>query len=273
MPELPEVETVRRSLAGKVTGETIAEVQVLSQRAIRPLAPEVFASQLVGKTIVELGRRGKYLEFHLSDETTLIIHLRMTGRLILAGPAAPYDKHTAVVLTFESGRQLRFVDQRKFGVMEVVQDPGEASEGYLMLGVEPLDPGFTVDYLAKVLHGRTGKIKSLLLDQRLIAGLGNIYADEALFRAGIHPQRSAGSLSDTEVLRLHRAVREVISEGIRYRGTTIRDYVDGYGTAGSFQERLQVYGREGEPCPNCGAALLRVKVAGRSSFHCPNCQR
>ncbi len=273
MPELPEVETVRRSLADKVTGQQICSVQVLSQRAIRPVDSDTFAVGLVGKRVLRLGRRGKYLRFDFHGGGALIVHLRMTGRLVIVSPQEPLPKHTAVVICFDSGQQLRFIDQRKFGLMELIENEEEASEGYRTLGLEPLDPDFTPAYLAGVLQNRTARIKGLLLNQGLIAGLGNIYADEALFRAGIHPERIGKSLAEAEIVRLHRAIQEVIAAGIAHRGTTIRDYVDGYGEAGTYQERLQVYGKEGQPCPQCLSPLQRVKVAGRSSFHCPHCQR
>lgn len=273
MPELPEVETVRRTLTAKVTGQRITGVEVLSTRAVRPWAPEEFAAALTGETIVSVSRRGKYLEFHLSSGGLLLVHLRMTGRLLAVPGGYPRTKHTAVVLGFASGHELHFVDQRKFGVMELVSSDSEASLGYRTLGPETLDADFTVSYLQEILTGRTGKIKALLLDQRLIAGLGNIYADEALFRAGIHPERTGGSLSDQELERLHRAICQVLEEGICHRGTTIRNYVDGEGIVGEFQHHLRVYGREGEPCVVCGTPICRLKVGGRSSYHCPQCQK
>ena len=272
MPELPEVETVRRSLANHIIGQRIAQVEVLSWRAIRPRTEAEFASGLLGRTIVAVDRRGKYLELTLDDGSWLLIHLRMTGQLLVTDKDQPLAKHTAVVFTFDSGKQLRFVDQRKFGLLEHIKDRSEAARGYQTLGVEPTSSEFTVDYLREVMARRTAKVKGLLLNQSLIAGLGNIYADEALFHAGIHPQREGRSLTEKELEELHRAIVTVIEEGITHRGTTIRNYVDGSGKSGGYQERLQVYGKEGDPCPRC-KTTRRVKVAGRSSFHCPNCQR
>lgn len=273
MPELPEVETVRRTLAPKVTGQRITRVEVLSPRAVRPQEPARFVAALTGETITSLDRKGKYLEFHLASGMLLLVHLRMTGRLVVVARNFPLTKHTAVVMEFANGQELHFIDQRKFGVMELVSETDKASVGYRNLGPEPLRPDFTVAYLHEILASRKAKIKGILLDQRLIAGLGNIYADEALFRARIHPERSGNSLTDTEIERLHQAICQVIEEGIAHRGTTIRDYVDGEGVGGEFQHYLRVYGREGQACPACGEPIRRVRVGGRSSYYCPKCQK
>lgn len=272
MPELPEVETVRRSLAPRLTGDVIASVEVFFDGCVEGSTPEELAWRLEGRRILELVRRGKYLVYQLDDGASLVIHLRMTGRLILI-PADPVELHlhTRALFRFRSGKALRFDDQRKFGRVMWFRN-STSLKRRLALGVEPLDPAFTAARLGALVKGRKRPIKSLLLDQKLIAGLGNIYADEALFRARLLPWRPAGELSWQEVEALCAAIRDVLAEGLKYKGTTLRDYVDGDGRTGMFQERLQVYGREGEPCPRCGGAVARVVLGGRSSFHCPRCQ-
>ncbi|AEF93896.1 Formamidopyrimidine-DNA glycosylase [Desulfotomaculum nigrificans CO-1-SRB] len=275
MPELPEVETVVRSLEKHLAGLTITAVDVFMPKVIRSPKPEVFAERIVGKQLQKkLGRRGKYLLLHLSDGLTLVVHLRMTGRLVYCDAEAPVEKHTHVIFHLDNGKQLRFTDQRQFGRMQLVPT-SEVNElsGIKDLGPEPLDESFTRDFLKKEIRRRRTRIKPLLLDQCFIAGLGNIYADEALFRARVHPERIASDLSPREIARLHKAIVEVIAGGIKHRGTTFRDYVDGEGRAGSYQQHLKVYNRENLPCPHCGKPIARIKVAGRSSYYCPCCQK
>ncbi|MGE5576880.1 MAG: bifunctional DNA-formamidopyrimidine glycosylase/DNA-(apurinic or apyrimidinic site) lyase [Syntrophothermus sp.] len=273
MPELPEVETIRRSLVGRVVGRTITGVEIYLPKAIKNLPEEEFARRLGGTTIRELGRRGKHLIIYLSSGDALVIHLRMTGQLLFLPADMRRHKHTSVVFLFENGQALHFVDQRKFGCLHLVP-AGEWAEVSSMreIGPEPLSDEFTLKYLIQALAGRSGRIKALLLDQTLVAGIGNIYADESLFLAGIHPARPASSLSGAEVERLYRAIREVLAEGITHRGTTVRNYYDGEGKAGEFQERLAVYGRGNQPCPRCGTPVVRSRVAGRGTYICPNCQ-
>ncbi|WP_003543979.1 bifunctional DNA-formamidopyrimidine glycosylase/DNA-(apurinic or apyrimidinic site) lyase [Desulfotomaculum nigrificans] len=275
MPELPEVETVVRSLEKHLAGLTITAVDVFMPKVIRSPKPEVFAERIVGKQLQKkLGRRGKYLLLHLSDGLTLVVHLRMTGRLVYCDAETPVEKHTHVIFHLDNGKQLRFTDQRQFGRMQLVPT-SEVNElsGIKDLGPEPLDESFTRDFLKKEIRRRRTRIKPLLLDQCFIAGLGNIYADEALFRARVHPERIASDLSPREIARLHKAIVEVIAGGIKHRGTTFRDYVDGEGRAGSYQQHLKVYNRENLPCPHCGKPIARIKVAGRSSYYCPCCQK
>ncbi len=273
MPELPEVETIRRSLMGKVVGRTITAVEVHLAKAIKNVPEEEFVHRLVGTVIRELGRRGKHLIVYLSSGDALVVHLRMTGQLLYLPADMRRHKHTSAVFIFENGQALHFVDQRKFGCLHLVA-AGQWTEVSSMRGIgpEPLSDEFTVKYLAQALAGRSGRIKALLLAQTLVAGIGNIYADESLFRAGIHPARPASSLSRAEVEVLHHAIREVLAEGIAHRGTTVRDYYDGEGKAGEFQERLAVYGRGNQPCPRCGTPVVRSRVAGRGTYICPNCQ-
>jgi len=273
VPELPEVETIKNTLLPKLVGRRIMGATVHLPRLIKRPAAQEFVSLLGGKEVLDLSRRGKYLLLHLSEGYCLVFHLRMTGRLLYLPAAAPVDKHTHLIIHLDNGEQLRFHDLRTFGTIYLVRE-GELDQirGLACLGPEPLGPQFTPAYLKEVLAGRRTTIKGALLNQELLAGLGNIYVDESLFRAGIHPARQAAPLTGEEVARLHRAIGEVLKEGIRYRGTSVRDYVDGEGKAGGFQKRLAVYGRGGQPCVKCGATLEKVRLAGRGSVYCPCCQ-
>ncbi len=274
MPELPEVETVKRSLEVRLRGLTVKHVDLLMEKIVKTPDPEAFKSQLVDKTILSLGRRGKYLMIFLSGGLTLIIHLRMTGQLINTAKETELAKHTHMVIDLDNGTQLRFIDQRQFGRVYLLPDHElDQINGLKTMGVEPLGPDFTKEYLKKELKRKRTKIKSLLLDQTFIAGIGNIYADEALHRAKIHPERLACTLNPREVVKLHQAVKEVLTEGIQNRGTSIKDYVDGDGRTGNYQALLRVYGKENEPCHICGTIILRKKIGGRSSFYCAKCQK
>lgn len=286
MPELPEVETIRRTLAPLLIGRRVEGVTVRSPHCLAgPAAPAAgpaegpaaWAEFLKGRTFAGLERRGKYLIARL-DRGLLVVHLRMTGRLVYYGDGAPEpDRHTHVIISLEGGGELRFWDQRKFGRLYLYPDGGAAegdaagSAGMVRLGPEPLADGFTPERLAAALAGRRARIKALLLDQRVVAGLGNIYADEALFLAGVHPDREAGSLSAEEVRRLWEAIRAVLAAAIAHRGTTFSDYRDGLGAAGEFAPLLNVYRREGQPCRRCGATIVRLR-GGRSTRLCPGCQ-
>ncbi|MFZ5647932.1 MAG: bifunctional DNA-formamidopyrimidine glycosylase/DNA-(apurinic or apyrimidinic site) lyase [Bacillota bacterium] len=274
MPELPEVETVRRSLESQVSGLTINEVILLMPKIIKSPPPQSFIENITGKRIKKLGRRGKYLLINLSEGLTLVIHLRMTGRLVFCPADTPPGKHTHAVFRLSDGNSLHFSDIRQFGRMALTgTDRLDSLPGLKDLGVEPLSEKFTRDYLKKELKRRRTKIKSLLLDQTFIAGLGNIYADEALHRARINPEKIAANLTARETALLYQAVRDVLAEGIANRGTTLRDYVDGMGQAGSNQNALRVYDREGKPCLLCGQPVSRIRLGGRSSYFCPRCQK
>lgn len=273
MPELPEVETVRRSLSPWIVGEEFCDITFLFEGSLEGISAESLLRRLVGRRVQSLFRRGKYLGFSLDDASCLVVHLRMTGRLIAVDGDEPQaNAHTRVVFHFRSGKALRFDDIRKFGRVMRFQDQ-TSLEARIRLGVEPLGSEFTPERLAALVAGRKRPIKSFLLDQSHIAGLGNIYADEALHRAAIAPWREAKSLSPGEIKSLHGAVVQVLEEGVKYKGTTLRDYVDGDGRTGRFQTRLRVYGREGQACPGCGEPVERLVLSGRSSFYCPRCQR
>ncbi|MCL5056436.1 MAG: bifunctional DNA-formamidopyrimidine glycosylase/DNA-(apurinic or apyrimidinic site) lyase [Actinobacteria bacterium] len=274
MPELPEVETVKRSLENHISGLTISEVDLLMPKILKTPSPQSFAGILAGKTIKKLGRRGKYLLIHLSGNHTLVIHFRMTGRLVYSPPGTAPAKHTHAVFRLSNGHELHFTDMRQFGRMALLEtDRLDTLAGLKDLGVEPLSEEFTREFLKKQLKRRRVKIKLLLLDQTFIAGLGNIYADEALHKARINPEKTAAHLTIREIALLYRAIRDVLEEGIANRGTTFRDYVDGMGQAGSNKEALRVYDREGKPCLSCGKPVVRTRLGGRSSYYCPSCQK
>lgn len=273
MPELPEVETIKKTLEEKLRHRKVSGVEILLQKVTPGASPEEWERRLVGRKWVGLERRGKYLVLEVDSGDRVIAHLGMTGRLLFRPAGGERARHTHVVFHLEGGHELHYVDPRQFGRLRLAGPGDTLPPGMASLGIEPLSPAFTAGRLAALLRGRGGRIKSLLLNQSLVAGLGNIYADEVLFRAGIHPLREASSLSPAELARLHRAIRETIREAIRYRGTTIADYVDGEGQPGGFAFLLRVYGREGQACTSCGEEIQRLIIGGRSSHFCPRCQQ
>ncbi|MDR0433832.1 MAG: DNA-formamidopyrimidine glycosylase [Gracilibacteraceae bacterium] len=272
MPELPEVETIRRTLAPHILGQTIKKVRVVWPGAFVLPAKMTPARALRGRAVVSLNRRGKYLLLGLDDGSTIVAHFRMTGSFVFYPRPRAGSKHTHVIISLTAG-QLHYTDQRKFGRLQFVPAGELAALACLnKLGPEPIAEDFDLEYFAKKLDNKKSAIKAALLDQTIICGLGNIYADEALFRAGILPFRPAGSLKLSELFLLYDAVRVTLREGIESGGTTFRDYKDADGHSGSFQNRLRVYGRGGLPCLNCGRALTKIKVSGRASVYCADCQ-
>lgn len=270
MPELPEVETVARGLRASLTGRTIIGVQVYWARSIVPPDPSAFARRLAGQTVTDVERRGKWVVITLRGGDTLLVHLRMSGRLILSGE--PFDhRHLRVLCSLNDGGQLCFFDQRKFGRLVLTSDPQKMLGD---LGPEPLEDDFTAERLGEMLRRRRGRIKPLLLNQRFLAGLGNIYADEALWRAGIHPLRQADTLTPVEVQRLHQGIGTVLQAAIDGGGTTLPDagYQQADGRSGEFAGQLAVYGRAGQPCPRCRADIERIRVNQRGTHFCPCCQ-
>jgi formamidopyrimidine-DNA glycosylase len=274
MPEMPEVETICRSLRKHIEGKVIRDVEVRLPRLIKWPSPEDFRAILVGRRINALERRAKYMLFDVTDGWVLVVHLRMTGRLFYRGAEIPADASAKLSFHFSGGDAMEYFDTRTLGTIYLIREK-ELSRiyGLSSLGPEPLSPEFTVDYMMKELAKRKGKIKSLLLNQCFIGGLGNIYVDESLSLAGIHPERKSGTLSGSEIERLHEAINQVIEKGISGGGTTLRDYRDGEGNRGTFQDELCVYGRKGLPCPVCGTAIVRTEVAGRGTHFCPRCQQ
>lgn len=273
MPELPEVETIVRGLRDLITGHKINQVWVREPKLIVFPAEDEFKRQLNGREVIALNRRGKYILINLEGGKTLVVHLRMTGKLLVKPREIDVDKHTHIIFELDNGMDLRFHNVRKFGRVYLV-DTGSWQEagGLAELGPEPLSDKFTLTELKNRIKGRKMMIKSLLLNQKFIAGLGNIYTDEALFRAGISPKRRADTLSDEELERLYRAIRRVLELGIEYGGTTFSDYLDARGKQGEFQKKLLVYRQTGENCPQCGHEIIREKIGGRSSHYCPGCQ-
>lgn len=277
MPELPEVETVKRSLENKVKGKKVGEMEFLVPGIIKRPSPEEFASSFQGETFQGMDRRGKYLLFYLDSGKILVVHLRMTGQLIYCSPDTPQEKHLCLVFVLEDKatgeiNHLRYLDIRRFGCFYLL-NPGESLPGVVKLGPEPLGEEFTLEYLKRALGNKKGKVKALLLDQELIAGIGNIYADEVLFRAGIFPEKSGMDLTEEEFSKLHQVIPQVLEESIQKRGTTISDYLDSEGKKGDFQNYLQIYGRPGEACLKCGSLIQKIKVGGRSTCFCPHCQK
>lgn len=271
MPELPEVETIVRGLRDKLTHLRFSKVAVNLKKCVQE-SPRFFASSLEGRRILLVERRGKNIIIRLSGGKTLLIHLRMTGSLRLVPGHAPMEKHTHVVFSFRGHPwQLRFLDSRQFGRLSVEKSgAGENLDSLADLGPEPLEIS-AKEFVARLRSLRRA-IKPMLLDQHFLAGVGNIYADEALHRAQIHPRQRVEVLEEKILLRLYHALRQVLRGAIRAGGTSVRTYVDANGSAGGFQKLLRVYGREGGACRSCGASILREKVGGRSTFYCPRCQ-
>lgn len=273
MPELPEVETVRASLEPAVVGRRFERVEIADPRVTRPLDPDEVAAELHGEVVQALERRGKYLVFRFRSGRVLLIHLRMTGSLRHhRNGGLEDDPHRRAVVSLDDGSDVTYRDVRRFGTW-LLLEPG-ADVPYLTerLGEEPLGEAFTTKTLARRLEGRRAPVKAALLDQRAAAGMGNIYADEALWRAKIHPLMPAGTLGPPEIRRLHRAVKDALRAGIARQGTTLRDYRTPDGESGSMQAELRVYGRADEPCPRCGTAIAKTRVAGRGTWYCPHCQ-
>jgi formamidopyrimidine-DNA glycosylase len=278
VPELPEVETIRRQLAELLPGRTIARAEVDDPLLVSPEDPLAFSAQVEGRRIESIGRRGKYLLVELDSGDTLAMHLRMTGRLHWR-PGAPgagddHERFLRARFDLDDGSSVTFGDMRRFGRAWIVPATLEDREGYwsARVGIEPLSPRFTGRVLARLLEGRRGPIKAVLLNQALVAGLGNMYVDEALWQARIHPLRGAGTLDADEIRRLHRAIRDRLAAAVEAGGASIDSYRDSLGERGSMQDLLRVHLREGEPCPRCGTPIRKTRVAQRGTYWCPHCQ-
>ena len=272
MPELPEVETVRRSIAPVLEGARLEGVEIRDPRLVRPFDPMLVARELVGERVTEVGRRGKYLIVRFESGRALLIHLRMTGSLRHARRGAlADDPHTRAVLRLDNASDVAYRDVRRFGTWELLEERELSPFLNARVGPEPLG-SFTAARLGLRLQGRRAPLKSALLDQRTVAGLGNIYVDEALWWSRLHPLRSAGSLDDDELARLHRAIRRVLRRGIERQGSTLREYALPDGSSGRMQDEFHAYGRGGGPCDRCGTPLQRIVVGGRTTTFCPRCQ-
>jgi formamidopyrimidine-DNA glycosylase len=287
MPELPEVETVVRQLEPEVEGHRIESLEVLDPRWSRPVPPEELGAAVSGSVIRGLGRRGKYILMELDRDRTLVMHLRMTGNLILRegdemldpsegrrlyeSERSTEERHLRARFLLDDGRELWFTDPRRFGEAFLIDD-ADLERRFERLGVEPLSPAFTPEALGKMAADRTAPLKSFLLDQSGVAGVGNIYADEALFRARLHPLSPAGSMKPEHLAALRDAVVAALEAGIDNGGSSIDDYRDARGEKGTMQDEFLVHTREGEPCPECGGEIVRIVVSGRSTYYCPSCQ-
>ena len=267
MPELPEVETIKNELIPCVVGRKVTGVDLFWERAVLKPGVAEFRSRLIGQKITGISRRGKYLLFHLRSGESLVVHLRMTGSLLLE--SAPLDNRFTRAIIHLDGLSLYFRDPRKFGVMWLAENASELDE---KLGPEPLDQDFTPDVLAKLLRNRSAPIKALLLDQSLIAGIGNMYADEALFAAGIHPLRSGGSLSAEKIKKLHCAIRKVLQAAIGNMGASVQNYFRPGGGTGTAHHEFKVAHHRNKPCPRCGTTIQRIVVRNRGTYFCPRCQ-
>jgi formamidopyrimidine-DNA glycosylase len=288
MPELPEVETVCRQLEPEIEGRTIERLEVLDERWTRPVPATAVEAAVSGRTIEGLGRRGKYLLLVLDGAETLVMHLRMTGNLVLVegedridpsegmrlyeGERSTSERHLRARFLLDDGRELWFTDPRRFGEAFLLDEAGLEAR-FAKLGVEPLSGDFTPEVLAARAAGRQAPLKSFLLDQAHVAGVGNIYADEALYRARLHPLSPAGSMKPEHHLALRDAVVEALEAGLEHGGASIDDYRDGRGEKGEMQNEFLVHTREDEPCPSCGGPIARIVVSGRSTYFCPSCQK
>lgn len=275
MPELPEVETVVKGLRPLITGKIVTEVEIREENMIAHPKNDIkaFTKDLIGSKIEEVKRRGKYIIIELNNYKDLIIHLRMTGKLLVKEVKDFRDKHTHVIFSLNDGQEIRFNNIRKFGRVYLIdRDQPEQAGGLAELGPEPLNDNLSVDDFKKLFKKRRALMKSLLLNQKFIAGIGNIYADEILFRAAILPDRTADELSESEKENIYHNMREILNKGIIYGGTSFSDYVNAFGEKGSFQEELRVHQRQGEECYECGTIIEKIKISGRSTYFCPDCQ-
>jgi formamidopyrimidine-DNA glycosylase len=271
MPELPEVQTVVDSLKPYVLDKEIIEVEVLNEKLIANEDKKTLTEVVAGSKIEEVTRRGKYIVIKLSNGYYLVTHLRMTGRFSYLEDKEELDKYDYIIFSFQEGDELRLGSKRKFTRLYLVTELEDAG-GLGKLGPEPLSSQFTLAKFKELIAPRRGNIKLLLLNQKFLAGVGNIYADEILFRARVHPQRKADTLTEPEIEALYHEIREVLKEGIKFRGTTKWDYEDASGEGGSYQNQLQIYDRAGEECFKCETEVEKIKVGGRATYFCPQCQ-
>ena len=274
MPELPEVETVRARLAPVLEGRRLVRVEIMDPRLTRPHDPVEVARELEGERVLRVERRGKYLLVRFESGRALLIHLRMTGSLRTApGGTLPNDRHRRAVARLDDGSDVAYRDVRRFGTWLLLEPPEVDEYVDARVGPEPLEPSFRTSTLAASLRTRRAPVKAAILDQRTVAGIGNIYADEALWRARLHPLREARDLDADELRALHRAIRAALRQGIARQGSTLRDYVLPDGAYGGMQHEFKVYGRLGEPCDRCGTPIEKIRAAGRGTWYCPSCQR
>jgi len=269
MPELPEVETIRNELLPYVVGRNISGVTLFWERMLRQVTPAEFYSRILGRRINGVTRRGKYLIFSLSGSDSLIVHLKMSGSLLIGKDSSPPPRYTSAIIQLDDGTSIFFRDPRKFGTMQLVKDKNSILS---KLGPEPLEPDFTPCLLAERLSKHKAPIKAVLIDQSFIAGIGNMYADETLFATGIHPLKPANSLSRKEIQRLHQAIRQVLWSAIGNKGASVRSYFRPSGETGTAHFHFRVAHRGGKPCPVCDTPIERIPIRHRGSYFCPKCQ-
>ena len=273
MPELPEVETMVRDLAARILDRTIVSVEASFRGAVKWPDFDEFESRIRARRIANISRRGKFANFALDSGDVLIVHRGMSGSVLLRAAADPMEPYVRLLFSLDDGTQLRFNDPRKFGKIYVMDPSGEERAlPWAHMGPEPLNGSFSLEKLLQSLQGRIGLIKPLLLNQRLVVGLGNIYVDEALHLARIHPARRANTLAPGEIKRLHSAIGVVLQAAVEGRGTTFSSYMDIDGAAGSYKQKLRVFGRQGQDCPRCGTPIVKLVVGGRGTHICPRCQ-
>jgi formamidopyrimidine-DNA glycosylase len=266
MPELPEVETIKNELLPHVVGRKIRGVAVFWDRMVRQPSLAEFCTRVTGQKITGISRRGKYLFFHLGSGERLVMHMKMTGSLLVDPPD---DRFARAIFQLDNGTALHFRDPRKFGVMWLAADESAVAR---KLGPEPLDADFTPEKLAEILHKHKAPVKPVLLDQSIVAGIGNMYADESLYEAKIHPERPSGSLSTEEIKRLYKAIRRVLRAAIKNKGASVRNYIRPDGDIGRAHDEFRVAHGTGKNCPRCGAPIKRIVVRGRGTYFCPVCQ-
>lgn len=272
MPELPEVETIVRQLKKFLSGQKITDIKILNKKLIKNISPDEFVKILKGRTFKNVSRRAKIIIFDL-DGIYLLVHLKLSGRLLYLDKAAPVEKHTHLIFTLSGGRQLRYWDLRQFGYFKLFKTPLADIKELQIYGPEPLDENFTFKKFKNLFQGKNKKIKPLLMEQEFIAGIGNIYADEILFYAGVHPLRPAASLKEAELKKMYQGMKKILSSAIKAGGSSIDDYRDATGEEGGYVPYLKAYGREGEACFCCPGKIERIKIGARSAHFCPKCQR
>jgi len=274
MPELPEVETIKRDLEEKIKEKRVKKVIVKDGKCIKIPAPAEFIKRTEGKVFREIQRRGKFLIIELDSLDALIIHLKLTGQLIYFPKEGEELNYTRLMFIFYDHTQLNFADMRRFGSIWLIpQHKFSLIPSLANLGPEPLEDEFTLEKFKELVKGARGKIKSLLMDQSFIAGIGNVYSQEALFLAGIHPERKSSKLFDEEIRSLYNNLRKILQEAIYHRGSSVNNYVDLAGKKGNYEPHLNIYGREGQSCPRCGANIRRITISGRGTYFCPKCQK
>jgi formamidopyrimidine-DNA glycosylase len=272
MPELPEVETIKRDIEKNLIGKKILDVWTDSPKQVQPSLEE-FKKATIGKKFKDVKRRAKILIFHLEDVTPIIVHLKLSGRFLFRNQTDKADAFTRITIKLDKGKEIRFADLRRFGWIKLLKDENNLNSVLDEFGIEPFTPNFTLENFKKIISSKPTKIKPLIMDQKQIAGVGNIYSDESLWCAKIHSERMAKSLSETEIKKLYDCILESLKQGIADRGTSVDQYVDLQGQKGKHEQNLQVFRKNGKPCPRCRTIIRKIRVGGRGTHYCPACQK